>query len=210
MEMVIRDLDGGSLEKKLTLILNNIREDISVYTQLLNYAELSPFLIKSYFIFYKIGLGTRYYQELIRLGNWPSGYEFLSSYLLDRFLSKYHMNLDEKIKLLLLKTIVSYPSYIQRNYVGSLEYIPDKVYYLDETINIMEMLSLKYLGFKPVCRVIMKRELKKTILIRWHRNLLSEGEPNKYILYRDWINRKLEYLMKLIISIEEESGNHCK
>lgn len=198
MKYDILDVDGKNLRRKVENILSNIPEALRTPLKFLD-----SNLLKTYFIFYKIGVGMREYQDMIREGGYPKGYEVLSAYMIDRFLSRYYSRMDLKDKIFMIKAVEIYP-YIKYDInEGGVDYLPTKVIFLEEAIRLLEELTSKYLGFKPLCRMIMSKDWDKEYFIKWYARNLSGRERSSYNMNREYIDSLLSVFLDTVLNFEE-------
>ena len=197
MSIEICDLDGELLQEKIEDILlriDNINIDV---TTLLNKR-----LVKTIVIFYKLGLGIQEYQDMIKKEFFPLGYEILSSYMLDRFLSKYFRSIDDDVKILLLKSVERYPYYKYGIKDEGLNNLPYKIKFLEDAIILLEYFTSKYLGLNTLCRLIMQKEWDKIVFERWYNRTLDDEGCSEYNKYRDYVSRKIYNIIEGISGLE--------
>jgi hypothetical protein len=189
---MIYDIDGTPLESKIRLLMDKLDkiENIDL--------NIDKRLLKAFIIFHKVGLGVEEFQRDIRENKFPLGYEILSSYVLDRFLSKYHRHLESEVKTLLLKGVEIYPRMIYGAIGNPLEKLPDKVKFVEEAIDLLENTAIRYLGFKPLCRMILQRSWDKIVFIRWYSKTLAGNSISLYSRHKDYVDDKIHSLIKII------------
>lgn len=189
---MIYDVDGIPLEyriKHMIVSLDRIED-----TEL----GLDSKLLKSFILFHKIGLGIEKFQKDILEGRIPIGYEILSSYVLDRFLSKYHRYLSGDVKALLLKGVDEYPKVLYGIRGNALKGIPEKVEFQGEAINLLENNAIRFLGFKPLCRIILEKSWDKIVFIRWYSRILEDNAVSLYSKHKDFVDSKINNLLNFM------------
>ena len=198
MRYNILDIGGRDLRAKVENILSNIPDNLRTPLKFLD-----SNLMKTYFIFYKIGVGVREYQDMIREGGYPKGYEVLSAYMIDRFLSRYYNKMDSRDKIFLIKVVEIYPYIKYSINEGGVDYLPARVTFLEEAINLLEELTSHYLGFKPLCRMIMSKDWDKEYFIKWYARNLSNTERSNYNMNRDYVDGLLSVFLDTVLNFEE-------
>ncbi len=196
---MLKDMNGRELKDIVHSILKNLeRNSIDIEIK----EEFEKPLLTSFFIFYKIGLGTHEYQEKIARNEFPNGYEIISAYMLDRFLTKYFRNIDQAKKILYLKTVEKYPQKKFNVSGNGVKYLPRETSFLEEAIQIVEVLTSKFLGINPLCRLIMIKKWRKDVFIRWYTRTLSSESGSLYSKEKKSIESSLERLLNYIMEIE--------
>lgn len=198
----LRDIDGKPLREKIYTILEKLNRKV------INDESEKPHkysLLTGLFIFYKIGLATSVYQHKIMAGKFPYGYEILSSYMLDRFLTKYFREIDVAKKILYLKAIELYPHKKFSISEKGVNRLPRETSFLEEGIRLVEELTSRFLNIESLCRLIMQRKWDKDIFIIWYTRTLSSKSGSIYAENRGKIMYDLEELLNIIIKYETSS-----
>ena len=197
MNIKVYDLDSRPLQEKIEKMLLKIDNiNIDMIT------PLDKRLIKTIVIFYKLGLGIEEYQDMIKKGIFPLGYEIVSSYMLDRFLSKYFRSLDYTVKTLLIKSVERYPYYKYSIKDKGLNNLPYKIRFLEDAIILLENLTSNYLGLKTLCRLIMQKKWDKIVFERWYNHILNEEKYSDYTKYKEYVDGKINNIMEIVSKIE--------